>query len=284
MVVLGYNRKLLRLESNYQEKCLDVESLKASVVSAVETRREELVELSRKIHANPELGFKEVKAAGWLIDYLKRNGFSVKEGICELPTAFRACYGQGEPVVALLAEYDALPKLGHACGHNLIAVSAAGAGVAARLVADACGGKILVMGTPAEELYGGKIIMAERGAFADVDMAMMVHPGVIDTATTQFLACQTLEIEFFGKAAHAAARPEEGINALEAMLLSFTGINSLRQHIRDRARIHGIITDGGEAPNIVPAHSAGSFIVRAEDDYYLDELREKVLNCFINRC
>ena len=261
---------------------MDAERLKASVVSAVEARREELVELSRKIHANPEMGFKEVKAAGWLIDYLKRNGFSVEEGICELSTAFRACYGQGEPVVALLAEYDALPKLGHACGHNLIAVSAAGAGVAARLAVDACGGKILVMGTPAEELYGGKIIMAERGAFTDVDMAMMVHPGVLDTATTQLLACQTLEVEFFGKAAHAAARPEEGINALEAMLLSFAGINSLRQHIRDRARIHGIITDGGEAPNIVPAHSAGSFIVRAEDDRYLEELREKVLNCFVS--
>ncbi|MFC1930053.1 peptidase dimerization domain-containing protein, partial [Chloroflexota bacterium] len=146
---------------------------------------------------------------------------------------------------------------------------------------DACGGKILVMGTPAEELYGGKIIMAERGAFTDVDMAMMVHPGVINATATRFLACLTLEIEFFGKAAHAAARPGEGINALEAMLLSFAGINSLRQHIKGRARIHGIITDGGEAPNIVPAHSAGSVIVRAEDDYYLDELREKVLNCFI---
>ena len=260
---------------------MDAARLKALVIDTIESRQGELGELSRKIHSNPELGFAEVKAAGWLTDYLKGNGFSVEEGIYELPTAFRAGYGRGEPVIALLAEYDALPQLGHACGHNLIAASAVGAAMAAKLAVAEYGGTILVMGSPAEELYGGKIIMAERGAFADVDMAMMVHPGVIDTATTCFLACQTLEVEFFGKAAHAAARPEEGVNALEAMLLSFAGINSLRQHIRDRARIHGIITDGGEAPNIVPAHSAGSFIVRAEDDRYLEELKEKVLNCFI---
>jgi metal-dependent amidase/aminoacylase/carboxypeptidase family protein len=123
--------------------------------------------------------------------------------------------------------------------------------------------------------------MADRGAFNNLDIAMMVHSGVHDTATTQALACQTLEVEFFGKAAHAAARPEAGINALEAMLLSFAAINSLRQHIKDKARIHGIITDGGEAANIVPAHSAGNFIVRAEDDAYLDELKQKVLGCFI---
>jgi amidohydrolase len=122
--------------------------------------------------------------------------------------------------------------------------------------------------------------MVNRGAFDGVDVAMMVHPGVLNTATTQFLACQTLEVEFFGRAAHAAARPEKGINALEAMLQSFAAINSLRQHIKDKARIHGIITDGGEAANIVPAHSAGNFVVRAEDDSYLDELKERVINCF----
>jgi len=260
---------------------LDVEKLKASVIEEVGACRQQLNELSQKIHANPEVAFQEVKAATWLIGYLKKNGFSIEQGICGLPTAFRASYGQGKPAIAILAEYDALPKLGHACGHNLIATSAVGAGVASKLAVDRFGGSILVIGTPAEELYGGKIIMANRGAFDGVDVAMMMHPGVLNTAATRFLACQTLEVEFFGKAAHAAARPEAGINALEAMLQSFAAINSLRQHIKDKARIHGIITDGGEAANIVPAHSAGHFIVRAEDDSYLDELKERVINCFI---
>jgi len=260
---------------------LDTEKLKASVVGEVDAHRSQLGELSLKIHSNPELGFHEVKAAAWLTEYLEENGFSVEQGVCGLPTAFRASYGQGEPVIAILAEYDALPELGHACGHNLIATSAVGAGVASRLAVDRFGGSILVIGTPAEELYGGKIIMADRGAFDGVDMAMMVHPGVINVAGTQSLACQTLDVEFFGKAAHAAARPEEGINALEAMVQSFAAVNSLRQHIKDKARIHGIITDGGEAANIVPAHSAGNFIVRAEEGGYLEELKKRVINCFI---
>ncbi|MEE8598969.1 MAG: amidohydrolase, partial [Dehalococcoidales bacterium] len=205
---------------------------------------------------------------------------SIEQGICELPTAFMGSYGQGKPAIAILAEYDALPNLGHACGHNLIATCAVGAGIASKPAIDQFGGSILVIGTPAEELYGGKAIMADRGAFNNLDIAMMVHPGVHDTATTQSLACLALQVEFFGKAAHAAARPEAGINALEAMLQSFTAINSLRQHIKDKARIHGIITDGGEAANIVPAHSAGTFLVRAEDDTYLDELKQRVINCF----
>ena len=263
------------------EETLDIEKLKASLIGEIEARRHQLTELSLKIHSNPELGFQEVKAAAWLTQYLKENGFSVEEGICELPTAFRGSYGQGKPTMAILAEYDALPNLGHACGHNLIAACAVGAGVASKPAIDQFGGSILVMGTPAEELYGGKAIMTNRGAFNNVDLAMMVHPGVCDTTTTQALACISLEVEFFGKAAHAAARPEAGINALEAMLNSFVAINSLRQHIKDKARIHGIITDGGEAANIVPAHTAGSFLVRAEDDAYLDELKKRVINCFI---
>jgi len=255
--------------------------LKALIIKEVEAHRDQLRELSLKIHSTPELGFKETKASGWLTQYLKENGFSIKRGICNLATAFMASYGHSKPVIALLAEYDALPKLGHACGHNLIAGSAVGGGVAAKLAIDRFGGTILVIGTPAEELFGGKVIMAERGGFANIDIAMMVHPGAYDAVTTQALACITLDVEFFGKAAHAAARPEQGINALEAMLLSFAAINSLRQHIKSTSRIHGIITDGGEAANIVPAHSAGSFIVRAKDDAYLDELMERVLNCFV---
>ncbi len=260
---------------------LKIEKLKASVINEVDAHSHQLSELSLKIHSNPELGFHEVKAADWLTQYLEENGFPIERGICGLPTSFRARYGQGRPAIAILAEYDALPELGHACGHNLIAGSAAGAGVASKPAIDQLGGSILVIGTPAEELYGGKIIMAEREAFKDVDIAMIVHPETVDSAITRALACQTLEVEFFGKAAHAAARPEAGINALEAMLQSFTAINSLRQHIKSTARIHGIITDGGEAANIVPAHSAGNFLVRAEDDAYLDELKQKVLNCFV---
>ena len=260
---------------------MDTESLKTSVIGEIDSRRHELGELSLKIHANPELGFQEVKAAAWLTQYLEENGFSMERGICELPTAFRGSYGAGKPVITILAEYDALPGLGHACGHNIIATCAAGAGVASRLAIDRLGGSIVVIGTPAEELYGGKATMIDRGAFADVDIAMMVHPGAYDTATIRVLACQHLEVEFFGKASHAAGQPELGINALEAMIQSFNAINSLRQHIKDKARIHGIITDGGQAPNVVPAHSAGSFIVRAEEDAYLDELKQKVLDCFI---
>ncbi len=259
----------------------EIEKLKASVTEEIEAHRHQLGELSLKIHAKPELGFHEVKAAEWLTRYLEENSFSMERGICGLPTAFKASYGKGKPAIAILAEYDALPELGHACGHNLIAAAAIGAGVASKPAIDQYGGSILVMGTPAEETGGGKVIMAERGAFNDLDIAMMVHPATHDAATTQALACQTLEVEFLGKAAHAAAQPERGINALEAMLQSFTAINSLRQHIKSTARIHGIITDGGEAANIVPAYSAGNFIVRAEDDDYLDELKPKVINCFI---
>lgn len=260
---------------------MDIEKLKAQVIGEIDAHHHQLSELSLKIHSNPELAFQEVKAATWLTQYLEGNGFSIERGICELPTAFRGSYGQGKPAIAILAEYDALPNLGHACGHNLIAACAIGAGVASKLAIDRFGGSVLVIGTPAEEQYGGKAIMADRGAFDNVDVAMMVHPGVCDIATTRALACLALEVEFFGKAAHAASRPEAGINALEAMLNSFVAINSLRQHIKDKARIHGIITDGGEAANIVPAHSAGSFLVRAEDNNYLDELKQKVLNCFI---
>jgi amidohydrolase len=260
---------------------LDIKALKDSAIKAVEANRRQLRDLSLKIHANPELGFKEVKASALLTKYLEANGFAVERGICKLATAFRASYGKGKPAIAILAEYDALPQLGHACGHNLIAGCAVGAVVAAKAAIDQCGGSVLVIGTPAEEFYGGKVIMAERGAFDKIDTAMMAHPGGHDSATNQALACITLEVEFFGKAAHAATRPETGINALEAMLLSFAAINALRQHVLDKARIHGIITDGGEAPNVVPAHSAGSFLVRAEDNAYLDELKEKVLNCFV---
>jgi amidohydrolase len=259
---------------------VEIGKLKALAASEIEMHRDQLRELALRIHANPERGFQEFKAVEWLTQYLEKNDFSVERGICQLPTAFRATYGQGKPTIAFLAEYDALAGIGHACGHNIICTSSMGAALGTKPAADQCGGTIVVLGTPAEEGHGGKVIMAKRGAFEDVDVAMMIHPEDHDAATIHALACQTLDVEFFGRAAHAASRPEAGINALESMLLSFAAINSLRQHIRSSARIHGIITDGGQAPNVVPDHSAGSFYVRARDNAYLDELEQKVINCF----
>ncbi len=260
---------------------MDAGTLKAALVNQIDARSQELKELALRIHSSPETGFHELNAANWLSAYLKDNGFSIDSGICELPTAFKASYGQGSPVIAVLAEYDALPGLGHACGHNLIAGCAVGAAVAARAAIDQFGGRILVIGTPAEETYGAKNMLAERGTFSDVDAAVMVHFETRDIAAPLALAIQNLEVEFYGKPAHAAAHPEQGINALEAMIQSFTAINSLRQSIRSTARIHGIITHGGDAVNTVPAYSAAIFMVRAVEDDYLGELRDRVLNCFV---
>ena len=254
--------------------------LKSIIQSDIDNQRRQLADISLKIHSNPETGFNEHKASNWLTQYLETNGFVVERGICQIETAFKANYGNKQPAIAILAEYDALPQLGHACGHNLIAAIAVGAAVASKAAVDKLGGSVIVIGTPAEEIHGGKIIMSGRGAFNGIDIAMMVHPSTNDTATTKALACASLNVEYFGHEAHAAAHPEEGINALDAIILSFNAINSLRQHIRDDARIHGIITDGGQVVNVVPAHSAASFLVRAKDEAYLEELKNKVLNCF----
>ncbi len=259
---------------------MELEGLKAKLRNEVNARRQELVQLSLKIHDNPELSFQEKSASSWLIDFLGTNGFRVRSTVAGLPTAFQATYGQGSPRIALLAEYDALPQIGHGCGHNIIAASAVGAGVASKLAIDQLGGTIVVLGTPGEEVFGGKIDMVEAGVFEEIDVAMMVHPNTRNMVTTQMLACTSLEVEFIGKPAHAAAQPYKGINALEALILAFNSVNSLRQHIKGEARIHGIITDGGQVPNIVPARSAAKFLMRALDKPYLDELREKVLNCF----
>ncbi len=259
---------------------MDISELKNSVIKDIESHSAQLEELSLKIHDNPETAFKEKQAAEWLSGYLEQSGFTLERGICDLPTAFCAAYGKDGPAVAILAEYDALPKIGHACGHNLIATGAVAAGTASKIAVDALGGTVSVIGTPGEELTGGKAVMADRGAFDGIDAAMIVHPGGGNYVVMNTLACQTLEVEFFGKSAHASAEPELGVNALEAMIQSYNAINSLRQHIKDGARIHGVITDGGEAANIVPAHTAASFFVRAVDDEYLDLLKDKVIDCF----
>lgn len=259
---------------------MEIEALKLETRDAVEAQRDQIIRLSMDIHGEPELGFQELKASAWLCGYLEQSGFRVERGVSGLDTAFQATYGQGRPRVALLAEYDALPEIGHGCGHNIIGVAAVGAGVASRRVIDELGGSIVVVGTPAEEGLGGKIDMVEAGSFAGMDAAMIIHPDTVNMVTIDALACSTLDVEFFGQPAHAAGQPHKGINALEAMVLSFTAINSLRQHIKGEARVHGIITDGGDAPNIVPAHSAAEFLVRAPDMEYLDQLRVRVLNCF----
>jgi amidohydrolase len=259
---------------------LDIEKLKAAVVAEIDSHQAELAGISRRLHDNPEIAFEEHESASLLVDFLERNDFTVEKGIGGLPTAFRADYGAGRPVIAFLAEYDALPRLGHACGHNLIATSAVAAGLASRKAMDALGGRVVVFGTPGEELYGGKAIMAEAGAFTDVDIAMITHPGGGSRVLMNTLACETLNVEFRGVAAHAAGAPELGVSALEAMLQSFNAVNSLRQHIGAAERISGVITDGGEAANIVPAHTAATFIVRAVDDASLDVLKKRVIACF----
>jgi amidohydrolase len=258
----------------------NIETLKQAIIREVDAEGAQLQELSLKIHDNPELGLHEFKACEWLTKYLASRNFTIEREICEMPTAFRATYGSGKPRIGLLAEYDALPGVGHACGHSLICTIAVGAAAAAKKAADQYGGSIVVIGTPAEENYGGKIVMARKGAFDDLDAAILVHPDSVDIAAVPAIACQQMNVEFFGKAAHASANPGAGINALDAMILAFNNINALRQQIRSDARIHGIITDGGQAANIIPAHTAGEFYVRAADDAYLDELLEKVLNCF----
>jgi amidohydrolase len=256
------------------------DELKKRIGAEVESLRQELIDLSLRIHAHPETGFEERQASAWLTEWLEGRGFSVQRGICDLPTAFRAELGEGSPRVALLAEYDALPGIGHGCGHNIIAGASVGAGAAAGAVAKETGGSVVVIGTPAEEVHGGKALMAQRGAFEGLDAAMLCHPGSRNRAYDRSLACIELNVEYFGKEAHAASRPSAGVNALDALIIAFNGIAALRQHIRSTARIHGIITDGGQAPNIVPGHAAGTFLVRAEDDAYLEEMKGRAIACF----
>ena len=257
-----------------------LDTLKEKAIAAVEAHRRELIDLSLKIHAHPETAFGEIKAARWLTEYLEGNGFAVERGICLLETAFRASSGDRAPRVALLAEYDALPGIGHGCGHNLIAMASVGAGIAAKAVLAEAGGSVVIIGTPAEEAAGGKALMATRGAFDGLDAALLTHPGNRNASVTHGLACIELTVEYHGKASHAAARPEAGVNALDALVIAYNSISVLRQHIRDSARIHGIITDGGQAANVVPEHAAAFFLVRAKDDEYLDRLRPRVLACF----
>jgi amidohydrolase len=255
---------------------------KAGARERFDAIRDSMIALSHRIHAHPELGYEEEKAAGWLSEILADAGFTVEQGICDLPTAFIARAGQGPLHLAICAEYDCLPGIGHACGHNIIAASAVGAGIAAARVADEVGLTISVIGTPAEEVgdAGGKILLLERGAFKGMHAAMMVHPAPADVVEFPIIAASMFEVRYTGKEAHASAFPELGINAADALTIAQTAIGLLRQHIRQTDRIHGIITKGGDAPNIVPAHTAAKYMVRAKTLGDLDEIRAKVRRCF----
>ena len=247
-----------------------------------ESARNSLIDLSHRIHAHPELGFEEEQASSWLCESLADAGFGVKKGICDLPTAFRARAGSGPLHIGICAEYDSLPGIGHACGHNVIAASAVGAALAAAKVADDVGLTITVIGTPAEEVgnAGGKILLLERGGFDGIHASMMVHPAPFDMLRSKIIAASMFEVRYTGKESHASAFPELGINAADALTIAQTALGLLRQHIRSTDRIHGIVTNGGAAPNVVPAHTSAKYIARSETLAQLAELRPKVFRCF----
>jgi amidohydrolase len=254
--------------------------LKAKLIAIIDQQADKLWEISTAIFNNPEVAFNEYKACKILTDALTSAGFTVEVGLDGLETAFRGTFGdQNSPLIAILAEYDALVGLGHACGHNLIATAAIGAGVGLSSLSPKLNGQIQVIGTPAEESGGGKVILARAGIFDHVDAAMMFHPASKNMVLRRSLADVEAKIEFFGKASHAAAAPEEGINALDAMLLTFNNINAFRQTMGLKDRIAGIITHGGERSNIVPAYTCAQFSIRSLTSARVDELVEKVIAC-----
>jgi len=260
---------------------MDAGKLKDEAVAAVDGMRAELLALSHAIHANPELAFEEHEAAALLVAAIRRAGVDVSAGVYGLETAFQAEFGaSGGPCVALLAEYDALPDIGHACGHNLIATAGVGAGLALARVRGNLPGRIRILGTPAEERGAGKEWMAQRGAFEGVDAALMVHPSGLNLVNMPCICMGEVDVRYRGVAAHAAAMPERGVNALDALVIAYQGIAALRQHIKSSERLHGIITDGGQAPNIVPETAAGRFYARAATVDELAALKRRVDGCF----
>jgi amidohydrolase len=255
-----------------------VDDLKQRVLADVDRRAGVLLDASHSIHARPELGFEEHHAHDLLTSILAEAGLDTERGAYDVATAFRATAGTGDgPTVAILCEYDALPEIGHACGHNIIATAGLGAALAAASVTEATGGRLVVLGTPAEEGGGGKIVMARRGAFKGVDAALMVHPADVDLLAMSTIAVQQLEAVYEGKAAHASAFPWEGRNALDAAVLGYLGVAALRQHIRPTERVHGVFTKGGDKPNIVPKEAVTYWFVRSDTLASLDVLKPRVL-------
>ena len=258
---------------------MDVIEAKKTVRSAVERLTPKLLEISHSLHANPELGFEEHHAHEVLTAAIEDEGLAVERGAYEMSTAFDARAGTGGPTIAVCCEYDALPGIGHACGHNVIAAAGLGAGLAAATVADALGGRVAILGTPAEEGGGGKEFMIRRGAFDDVSAAMMVHPADHDIETMQVIAVHTVDVSYEGKASHAAAAPQLGRNALDAAVLGYNAVAALRQHIRPDERIHGIFTEAGDKPNIVPSRAAAQWYVRSGTIDSLQVLKERFMAC-----
>ena len=259
------------------------EVLKETASAAVQAAREELKELSGEIWKHPELGFEEHKAHELLTSFLERKGFAVERSFSGLQTAFRATAGSGKPNVCVICEYDALPDIGHACGHNLIAEAgvAAGLGVKAALETSrgAPAGKVTVMGTPAEEGGGGKIYLIENGEFRDIDIAMMVHPAPYTAIKIDFITVATYTVSFTGRAAHAATHPWEGINALDAAVMAYNSISVLRQQMKPDWRVHTVITNGGTKGNVIPEKTAMEIWVRAPTRKDAEVLTSRVKAC-----
>lgn len=258
---------------------MDAEALKAEVCAAVDELADRLIALSHDLHANPELAFEEHHAHEVLTDLCAGSGLRTTRGACGLPTAFVAEAGTAGPVVAVVCEYDALPGIGHACGHNIIAAAGVGAGLAAARVCDRVPGRIRVVGTPAEEGGGGKVPMISGGAFDGVEAAMMVHPADADLTRMDAIAIAQIAVDYHGREAHAAAAPEQGRNALDAAVLGYVNVAALRQHIGPAERVHGIFTRAGDRPNVVPAHTSALWYVRSPTTATLAALRDRVLDC-----
>jgi amidohydrolase len=256
---------------------VDVPSL---VRVALEAARPELVELSHRIHEHPELGYEEVRASAWVADVLEAAGFEVRRGVAGMPTAITGTRGPGPLHVALCAEYDALPGVGHACGHNVICAAAVGAALALAPVAERLGLRVSLLGTPAEEGGGGKISFIEAGLLEEVHAALMVHPWPEDVAEPGLIAVQQLTVSYTGLEAHASGFPWKGINAADAMVVAQTAIGLLRQQLQPGDRVHGYVTKGGEAANIIPAHVTAEYMVRAATRVRMDEVLRLVRNCF----
>jgi len=258
------------------------DALKGRANAFIDRIRDDLLEVSHAIHEHPELAFQEHRASRLLTDTVERFGLPVSRGSYTLDTAFECEFAGGAPGarVALLAEYDALPGIGHACGHNLIATSALGATLALAEIRPELRGIVRLLGTPAEEKGGGKELMARAGAFEDVDAALMIHPSGVNLTTMPCICVAEVRVIYHGRAAHASAMPHRGINALDGLLLAYQAISNLRQHIQATERIHGIVTEGGLAPNIVPERAAGEFYVRAKNAEDLAALKPRVQACF----
>ena len=258
----------------------DAAALKRQTCDAIDAMSDELISISHEIHANPELAFHEHKAAALLSNRVEKEGLAVTREAYGLETAYATEFGDKGPTVGILSEYDALPGIGHSCGHNIIATTGLGASLALAKLNGALPGRVRYLGTPAEEQGGGKELMAQEGAFDGLDAAMMVHPAGVDLATMPCICVSEVEVIYTGKSAHASAMPHAGLNALDALVTAYQSIAQLRQHIKPTERIHGIINEGGVAPNIVPDRASGVFYVRAAEAISLAALKSRVQACF----